>query len=299
MPMRYVIMLVAALLLFGCVLQPQAGNQSNATNASHPVISGGNASSPANATQAGMSLPPGYTVSIGDHVWVNYSLYVNGTLLDTNDPVLARQSGIYNSQRKYGPFDFDVQFNKGIIDGFLLGVIDMKVNDTQVFDVDPARGYGPYDPKKVITVDRYYTRNLTESVPRSFFVQQGINVSQGEGFDTQFGTVFIQDFNDENVTIFYLGLVDKGFNFTFNGLPQQVVESSNLTTTIERMLEVGKVYQLPDPATGSPVNFRVLGKTNQSITLDGNNPLANDTLHFTVKVLKIQHGNYTVGDAGG
>jgi FKBP-type peptidyl-prolyl cis-trans isomerase 2 len=294
--MRWFIAFALIVVLFGCVNQSAVTN----TTSKPPVISGlgNNTSTTAPPSSQNLTLPNDYTVALTDHVWVNYTLWVDGKVLDTNDPVLANQSGVFSPTRKYGPLDYDVIFDKRLIDGFIFGTIGMKVNETLDFDVDPERGYGPWDEKKVIIVPRYYNKSLREVVPRSYFEQQHINVTNGTGFDTKFGTIFIEDFNDENVTIFYLGLSKLNFSFTYNGVPQRVVGVTNLSATIERMLDENKTYLLPNPATGQPTRYLVISKNDDNITLDGNHPLANETLHFRITVLKVQHGNATLGSVG-
>ena len=198
---------------------------------------------------------------------------------------LANESGIFNPSRQYKPLDFEVQFNKGIIDGFIINTIGMKINETVEYDVDPARGYGPYDPKKVIVVPRYYNKSLYETVPRSYFTQRNLTVTNGTAYDSAYGTVFIQDFNDENVTLFYMLI--PGGNMTVNGLPEHVASLNNLTATMEYMLVVNRSYVLPHPSTNVPTQFRVTDKTDTNITLDGNSPLANETLHFRVTLVNM------------
>lgn len=324
----YIVLALLAIVLAGCVTPP-AETGDNATTGTLDVAPGYNNTGQAQNQSTG--LPPGYTVSLGDHVWVDYTLWVQGKVLDTSNATLANESGIFNPARTYQPLDFDVEFNTGIIDGFVINVINMHVNETINFDVDPARGYGPYDPSKVIVVPKYYTSNrymemsLYETVPRSYFTERGINVSNGTAFDSAYGTtVFITDFNDQNVTIFYI--LTPGTNVTSEGFPLQVVELSNLTATLELMLDENKTYLLTDPLFRTALPFNVVNKTDQTITLermlvvngsyilphpdtltrtrfyvtdvgdtnitlDSNHPLANETLHFQVTLVNVTRPN--------
>lgn len=275
---NWIVLILAIFLLFGCVNPPQP-----AVNTTSPpaVVTAAN-----NTSLALKPIPAGDSVSLGDTVWANYTLVVDGKVLDTTNATLANQSGIYNPSRTYAPLEFEVAYNKGIITGFVNDVIGMKVGETQSFEVDPARGYGPYDPSKVIVVDRYYQENLSETVPRADLESQGVNVTEGAGFNTASGTVFLQNVTTDTVTLFYV--LVPGKNFTYNGMPQQVVNVSNLTATIERALDVNKSYVLVNPSTGQTKVFTVLGKTDTNITLDGNHPLANKTLDFTVTVVQAE-----------
>jgi FKBP-type peptidyl-prolyl cis-trans isomerase 2 len=71
-------------------------------------------------------------------------------------------------------------------------------------------------------------------------------------------------------------------------MPQRVANVSNLTATIEFMLQQNKSYQLPDPTTGISTPFTVTNKTDTNITIDSNHPLANKTLEFKVTLLDAQ-----------
>jgi peptidylprolyl isomerase len=293
---QYVILGLMAIILFGCVSQPPAGN----TSGGPPVISSPGGVSP-NATQPAQpqTLPPDYTVSLGDSVWINYTVWDKGSVIDTNNATLANESGLYNPSRAYEPINFTVLPNQAIINGMITSIVGMHVGETLDFDVAPADGYGPYDMKKVIVIPRYYNMSLLEIVPRSYFADNNFTVENGTSFtDKQLGTVFVADLNDQNVTLFYLGIASHDQNFTYDGMPLETILVDNTTATLERKFEVNKSYIIPDPNTGSPTYFKAIGKTNDSITLDGNHPLANETLHFRVTLIKVQHGNLTLGSLG-
>ncbi len=292
----YIVIGILALLLLGCVSQPPVNNTSSPQPA-HPVQNNTtypNVSAPAQPT----ALPPDYTVSLGDQIWLNYTVWdkSTGKMIDTNNATLANESGIYQVGRPYVPLNFSVQFNQGIITGVIYSVIGMHVNETATFDVPPQDAYGPYDPSKVAVVPRFYNMSLEVVVPRSYFVANNLNVTNGTSFqDKQFGTVFISDFNDQNVTIFLVGIAADGTKFTVNGVPLQITSVHNTTAVVERLLDVNQSYVLPNVNTGAATIYYVKGKDNSTVTLDSNSPLANDTITFKVTVLKIQHGNLTLG----
>lgn len=287
--MRQYILLLALVLLFGCIEPEITGNN---TTANVTDIPSGNTSPvpPANnaTAVAPIVVPPNYTVSVGDTVWVNYTLWVNGSVYDTNNATLANESGLYNPLRDYGPFMYTVEFNKGVIDGFIINTVGLMVNETVNFEVDPERGYGPYDPSKVIVLPRYYNISTFETVPRAELEARGIDVAIGTGYETDVGMVFINDSNEENVTLFYV--MPLNHSFRFNGISQKVVNASSdtFTVTIENRLNEGKYYTLPHPATAMPTRFLVTSVNEENITLDSNHPLANETLKFEVTLLKVE-----------
>jgi FKBP-type peptidyl-prolyl cis-trans isomerase 2 len=289
-----IVAILGMMLLAGCINPPSAGNNASpgqpymgAPNASTNITPPQN-QTPAQNVTGPVPLPENYTVSLGDDVSVIYALYVDGGLYDTNNATLANESGIYNPKKAYAPFNYRVMFGEGVIDGFIINTIGMRVNETRSFKVDPERGYGLYDEAKAAVVPRYYQRSVFETLPRSYFTERGLEVSNGTTYDSPYGPVFIHDYNDENVTIFYANIAIEGYEFTYNNIPQKVMNLTNKTAmiaTIQYMLEEGKTYVLPDPATGQSTVFRVTGKNEQNITLDANHKLANKTLDFTVTLL--------------
>ncbi len=285
--MRQYVLLLALVLLFGCIEPEVVGNNTTVNVTDVPSNNTSVVVPPANNTTVIPTvLPPNYTVSLGDTVWVNYTLWVNGSVYDTNNASLANESGIYNPLRKYEPFTYTVQFNQGVIDGFVINTIGLRVNETVTFTVDPARGYGPYDPSKVITVGRYYDRSVFETVPKEYLESQGLDITVGTAYETEVGTVFINNTNEENVTLFYI--MPLNHSFRLGGIPQKVVNTTDTyNVTIEYLLYEGSSYTLPHPATGMPTRFLVTNVTDQNITLDANHNLANETLRFELTVLKV------------
>ncbi len=260
----YIGLAIILLLMFGCT-NPGGNNQQNSTNT---------------------TLTKTIAAELGDNVSVNYQLYVDGKLLDTNNATLANQSGIFNGLRIYQPLTFAVQLNGQLIPGFVGNIIGMKINETKNFTVDPALGYGPIDPNKTITVPRFYNKSLYENVSRAYMESQGLNISNGTAYNTPQGTVFISSFDKDNVTLFYV--LHPGDEFKVNGVPEKVLALNNFTAYIEYNFQYNQTYQIPDPNTGTTTQYRLTNQTNTTLTLDGNSPLAGKTLNFVVTLLDIQ-----------
>ncbi|MFH1521034.1 MAG: FKBP-type peptidyl-prolyl cis-trans isomerase [Candidatus Micrarchaeota archaeon] len=268
------------LLMFGCVNQYQSENNP----ITPPTIS-----TPTPSTPVYGSLPANYTINFGDYVLADYTLFVDGKIMDTSNATLAVESGIYDPKRSYNPIQFEVALNKGIVNGFVLNVIGMTINETLAFSVQPNLGYGLYDPTKVITIERYYTQELYEVAPRSYFEARGINLSNGTLLSEN-PMAIVSDMNDENITIFYVFIT--GQEFIQNEITKKVINITNTTASIELMLQNGTTYSMPNPNTGVPISLRVIDINDSHITLDANHPLANKTLNFKVTILKIKHGNF-------
>ncbi len=278
---NYIIMLfLVTIVLLGCTqpVPPETnkttgGFINNTSNVAPPIETNGSI------------LPSDYSANIGDTVVVDYTLWVDGKVFDTTNETLAREEGIYEAYRAYKPMPFKLVFHEGIIDGFVGNIVGMKINETIGFYVEPELGYGSYDPQKVIVVPRYYNMSLYEEIPRSYLEELGVEIVNGSGFQTTTGMVFITDINNDTdmVTIYYL--LSRDQQFRTNNIPQKVVNVTLTTAEIEYILQENQTYILPDPETLVTTTYKVIGKTDNNITLDSNSPLADKTLKFRVTLV--------------
>jgi FKBP-type peptidyl-prolyl cis-trans isomerase 2 len=91
-------------------------------------------------------------VKAGDTVQVDYTGKLeNGTVFDTSKEDVAKQAGIYDSNRTYAPLAFVVGSGQ-MIKGFDSAVIGMKVGEEKTIKIPPEEAYGEYDSAKVQTV---------------------------------------------------------------------------------------------------------------------------------------------------
>jgi FKBP-type peptidyl-prolyl cis-trans isomerase 2 len=172
----------------------------------------------------------------------------------------------------------------------------MKTNETLRFKVEPKMGYGAVDPKKFITIARYYNMSLFETVPMSYFTDRNITIENGTSFDTNYGVVFVQNISGDNVTIYYYTLsMSPGQVVDIAGLPTTVVNISNFTALMERNLTLNKAYVIQNPDTNMRVQYRVANETDTTITLDANYPLAGKELEFEVTLLKVEKAQGPTG----
>ena len=81
-------------------------------------------------------------VEKGDYVEVEYvGKLKDGTVFDASIEEVAKDSGVYSSQRNYEPLGFTV--GKGeLIEGFEEGVKGMNVGEKKEVEIPPEKAYG-------------------------------------------------------------------------------------------------------------------------------------------------------------
>lgn len=83
------------------------------------------------------------TVKVGDLVSANYIVRLEGgEVYDTTYEALAKEKGIYNHDRPYGPVNFTVSTGM-MIEGLEEGVVGMKEGETKTLVIPPEKAYGP------------------------------------------------------------------------------------------------------------------------------------------------------------
>jgi FKBP-type peptidyl-prolyl cis-trans isomerase 2 len=227
-------------------------------------------------------------VEYGDIVSVNYILKVDGEIIDTNINQVARDSNTYTPFREYGPLYFEVILGEDnpILPAFVKEMVGMKVNESKIFFLAPEDAYGIYEPNRVYNVSRYYEMEALETVPMSFFEERDINISEGEGFDTEQGTVFITNITDDEVEIMYVYEIGDGFYV--NGFHHVIVGNQNLSYIVTFDVREGGTYDTISLIDGEPVTVTVTELTNETITFDENHPLSDKTLEYNVTMLSIE-----------
>jgi FKBP-type peptidyl-prolyl cis-trans isomerase 2 len=254
-------LLLIGLLLFGCILPPNPPPVDQNTTVARTVV-------------------------LGDTVYADYTLRLeNGSVVDTSVESVAKSNNIYDSGRQYAPLGFKAAQDSGMINGFALGVIGMKINETKEIVVKPEDGYGLYDPSKVSSYPLFYNISRFETVPRKALEAQNITIAKNTTIHTDIGYVAITDFNDENVTLEYQ--LFEGQLFTYNKIPQIVKNVTNDSIWIMFDFEKGYEYPVPD-GNGGYTKVMISDMNTTHFTVDANNKLAGKTLYFTVTVRSIQ-----------
>lgn len=232
---------------------------------------------------------PEETAYYGDIVTVDYILYVDGEMIETSMEDVARDNALYSPFKTYRPLTFRLELGEGIIEGFVKGIIGMKENESTMFTIPPGPdAYGYYDPMKVYNVSRYYQFNALEVVPRSYFEDKNITVEVGTGFDTEIGTVFIENVSGDEVTMMYV--FQPGDGFSYNGFHHVVVSGTDENMSYTMMFDVREngTYHTTSLIDGKPVSVKVTKLTNDTITFDENHNLAGETLEYNVTLLHLE-----------
>ncbi len=251
--------LMFGILLFGCTNQGTTPLQNSTQNSTQPAA---------------------LTAQYGDNVTVDYTLRVDGQVLDTSLPDVAMSAGIYNANAGYQPLTFALLTNHGIIPGFVNGVVGMKVGESKNFSVAPIDGYGLSDPAKMASVPRYYNISRFQDVARSDLEKDNITIKAGEALPAAVGSLSIYNFTNDTVTLMFS--MDVGQKFTQSGLPMEVVSVSNDTLLIRLDVVTGSTYNIADPTSGAVSLVKVASADNETVVLDENGPLAGKTLEFEV-----------------
>jgi len=255
------ILLIFAFLLSGC-LTPDTGNGTQNTTA--------------------------LSAQYGDTVTVDYTLTVEGKVLDTSVVDAAKSAGIYNQNQSYQPLTFQMLLGNSTIDGFVNGVIGMKAGDSKNFTVAPADGYGLADPKLITNMSRYYNMSLFEEVPLGFVlsaIASNSTLQNNTVLSTEVGYVAVVNYTNSSATLKYLFY--EGHQFAVNGLPQTVINITNDTVLIRFDMEANRSYVVTDPYTKQKGLGRITYADNQTIVLDENPYLAGKELHFEVTMRSI------------
>ncbi|MDD3041614.1 MAG: peptidylprolyl isomerase [Methanosarcinaceae archaeon] len=84
------------------------------------------------------------TVETGDYILVDYAAkFEDGTVFDTSLKELAKEAGIYEEGKNYGPLFFRVK-GRQVITGLDEGVAGMKVGEEKTLMIPPENAYGAY-----------------------------------------------------------------------------------------------------------------------------------------------------------
>jgi len=225
------------------------------------------------------------TARYGDIVSVSYiGKFENGTIFDTSYADVARDAGIYNPMREYKPLTFRIGEGK-IISGFEAGIIGMHIGEEKNITVPPELGYGNWNPKKVIDINR---------------LQKGlrvINVSIDEfrrnvGEDPIINKTYIAPSSGWNITVLSI------MNDTVEIL-QTPKEGSIISTPygpgVINVTDTEILVRI-NPKIGDKIRTeqgvaKVIYVSDKVVRLDFNHELVSKTLYFVIKLENITKGD--------
>lgn len=221
----------------------------------------------------------------GDTVVVDYTLWVDGKVVDTSVASVAQAAGIYKQQVPYQPLTFKVLQGQGLIKGFIDGVVGMKEGEIKNVTVSPASGYGFKDIKKMTNTSIRYNISAYETVPLSTFKGKNLNITEGAVIQTKQGLLGIWAVTNTTVTLRHM--LYEGQKFEVYGLPQVVENITNDTIYVKFDVKENKTYAVVDPQTNSQSLAKVTSVSDTHFVLDNNHPYAGKTLVFELQMKTI------------
>lgn len=115
------------------------------------------------------------TVGPGDTVVLDYTISLNGVIIDTSIEEVAQRANIFDEERTYEPMVIMIGGKPGesavaplAVEKALLG---MKVGEEKVIQVYPMEAYGYWDPKKVVPMSK-----------EEFITESGLDPVEGQTY---------------------------------------------------------------------------------------------------------------------
>ncbi len=105
------------------------------------------------------------TIDLGDFVEIDYkAMLEDGTVFDTTIQNVAKDSGIFDGEKKYGPMLLIIGSN-WLLSGLEKKLVGLKEGETKKITLPPKEAFGERDPGKVKTymLRRFTKRNINPS----------------------------------------------------------------------------------------------------------------------------------------
>jgi len=223
------------------------------------------------------------TADWGDMVTVDYTLVVDGKVVETSISSVAAQNNITIQGASYSPLTFKLLYGGSLISGFVKGIVGMKVGEQRTFNATPEEAYGPYNYSLAKPIDRYYNMSLKEEkVPRAFFEKTyGYNLWEDRVIRTASGyDIVLTNLTNTTLTVEYMFKIND--SFTINGLPQKVVNITNTTASIRIDPVENATYMITPEKSNTAVSAIIRKVTDQKFIIDYNHKYAGRNLQFTI-----------------
>lgn len=298
--------LVFVALLSSLVLTACMGKDAPAPTPTPPAPTPTN-NTPTTATPAKKDM-----VESGSLVSVDYTLSVDGKIIETSKMDTAQSAGLYQSGITYRPLEFIVGAG-AMIKGFDAGVTGMKLGEKKTITVAPADGYGAGPVEKTInkaliaptfsiTQDIAKMEDtVNETVPKEALGEDGKDLTVGKKITGGNGvTAEVLSIDGDKVTL----KIDNAIN-PFYKKPRTVgstAEQGDFTYTIKAINGTGVTIDVVNKtspfagkefAPGSEVTtpagtVKIKAVNGDTVTIDFTHPLAGKTLTFDVEVKDIK-----------
>lgn len=250
----------------------------------------------------------------GDRVAVLYTGTLDdGTVFDTNVEDVANAAGI--DKPAFPLFEFTLGTGQ-VIPGFDAGITGMRTGETKTIVIPPEEAYGLVDPALVQVVprtselDREQELTIEDSIPEADFIELFAVQEVGDIFTPPGGDFDYEIIANEDGLVTYRALVEEGESYTFPGVdwPAEVLSIEGTTAMIrhdpepgERESQLGtevievtedQVIITVNPELGQEIFTllgvgRVVGVSEEEVTIDFNNELAGEQLTFEVTLVEI------------
>lgn len=217
-------------------------------------------------------------------VTLDYFLKINdGTVIDTTLEHIAKEADIYTAGKTYEPLKFRTGTGQ-VIEAVEIAVKEMEIGDEKIIIAPPEQAYGTYQPdlfneevEKVISVDEITTVKKEEYIQIFRQEPQKGQVIQLPNFDWELEVTEVGE-----TTVAFKNLLNVGDTVSLSGTSWQ--------STVEK-IEEGRIFirqnpqlynQLIIPVNNVPITFRVVRVKGNTFDIDGNHPLAGETLTFQI-----------------
>ncbi len=107
---------------------------------------------------AGTFLMQEPTIGPGDTVVLNYTISINGVIVDTSSEEVAERANIYNKDRTYEPLVTVIggMPSEGAVAPLAVErqLLGMKVGEEKTIRLYPMEAYGYFDPEKIVKISK-------------------------------------------------------------------------------------------------------------------------------------------------
>lgn len=225
----------------------------------------------------------------GAVVKVDYSGWLDdGAYFDTTIEDIANEKGIYDENKEYKPFVFEVGA-KDVIQGFEETVKTMKVGEEREVRIPPEKGYGKRDPRLILSplpkeIKLKRRIELSADEFKKLFGKEPVANMQIKGFGFDWWLTVMSIFDNKVIIYHELKKGDK-IILPGAGWKSDVVDIDDDFLIILQNPQRGDKILLPSKE--NLIQAEVLRVTDKEYYLDANFPLVGKTLNFKIKLLEI------------